>query len=50
MNPFENFLFEDIIRNSIAVIVIFSTLFCILYIIWGGLLLIVSGGNEEKVK
>lgn len=50
MNVFQEFTFEDIIRHAIAIVVIFSALLSILYIIWGGFLLIVSGGAEEKVK
>jgi hypothetical protein len=50
MDIFQEFTFEDIVKNAIAIVVIFSALISIMYVIWWGLLLIVSGGSEEKVK
>ena len=38
------------LQIAIAVVVIASGVLAILYSIWGGFLLITSGGNEEKVK
>lgn len=38
------------IQVAIAIIVLISGLLAVLYSIWGGFLLITSGGNEEKVK
>jgi Type IV secretion system pilin len=50
MNVFDTIEFSDIIRYAIALIVIFAALAAILYTIWGGFLMILSGGAEEKVK
>lgn len=50
MNPFQEFAFEDILRIGIAFVIIFSWIIAVVYSIWGWFLLIMSGGNEEKVK
>ncbi len=50
MNTFSTIDFEDLIRYAIAIVVIFGTLAMVIYSIWGGFLMILSGGNEEKVK
>ena len=42
--------FEDIVRYAIAGIVILSLLLAIGYTIWGGFLIILSAGAEDKVK
>ena len=41
---------EDIIRVGIALVVLVSGLLSVLFIIWGGVMLILSGGKDEKVK
>lgn len=50
MDAFQSFAFEDIIRIWIALVVIAAGLLSISFVIWGGFLMILSGGNEEKVK
>jgi uncharacterized membrane protein len=51
MNPFGvNSSIETVLSISVAVIVLASVLLAVLYSLWGGFLLITSGGNEEKVK
>ncbi len=50
MNVFDTIEFADIIRYGIAMVVIIGALAAILYTVWGGFLMIVSGGTEEKVK
>ncbi len=46
----DNLEFEDIIRYAIASVVILSLLLAIGYTIWGGFLIILSAGAEDKVK
>ena len=41
---------SDIIRVAISLVVLVAGLCAILFIIWGGLMLILSGGKDEKVK
>jgi hypothetical protein len=41
---------SDIIRTGISLIVLVAGLAAILFIIWWGLMLILSGGKDEKVK
>lgn len=41
---------EDIVRVGIALVVLVSGFMAVLFIIWGGVMLIVSGGKDEKVK
>ncbi|MBC7498614.1 hypothetical protein H7170_03135 [Candidatus Gracilibacteria bacterium] len=50
MTVFDTIEFTDLIRYGIALVVILAALAAILYTIWGGFLMIVSGGTEEKVK
>jgi hypothetical protein len=50
MNVFQAFEFETIISVWIALVVIFSGLLSIAFVIWGGFLMILSWGNEEKIK
>jgi hypothetical protein len=50
MDIFRQFAFDDVIRIGIASVVIIATLISMLYIIWWGFLMIVSGWNEEKIK
>ncbi len=50
MTVFDTIEFSELIRYGIALIVIFAALAAILYTIWGGFLMIISGGKEEKVK
>lgn len=41
---------SDIIRVAVSLVVLVAGLCAILFIIWGGLMLILSGGKDEKVK
>jgi Type IV secretion system pilin len=41
---------SDIIRVGISLVVLVAGLCAILFIIWGGLMLILSGWKDEKVK
>ncbi len=41
---------SDILRVGISLIVLVGGICSIFFIIWGGLMLILSGGKEEKVK
>lgn len=51
MNPLNtNVSLVEMLQTGIAVVIILSGLFAVLYSLWGGFLLITSGGNEEKVK
>ncbi len=50
MNAFDTFEIEDLIRYSIAVVFIVAFLIAIIYSLWWWFLMIVSWGNEEKVK
>lgn len=49
-NVFQIYSAEEITRYGIALVFFFSMLLAVGYAIWGGLLMVVSGGNEEKVK
>jgi Type IV secretion system pilin len=50
MTVFDTVAFDDLIRYALAAVVIAAALAAILYTIWGGFLMILSGGQEEKVK
>jgi uncharacterized membrane protein len=41
---------SDIIRVWVSLVVLVAWLCAILFIVWGGLMLILSGGKDEKVK
>lgn len=40
----------DFLLFTIAIIVLFAWIFSILYILWGGVLLILSGWKDDKIK
>lgn len=50
MNVFDAIEFEVMIRYGIAVVVFFSVILALLYMVWWGFLIILSAGSEEKVK
>lgn len=50
MDAFGQYSFEDILRYGIAFVILGAGIIAVMYSIWGGLLLITSGGKEEKVK
>ncbi len=41
---------SDVIRISIALVVLVSGFMAVIFIIWWGVMLILSGGKDEKVK
>lgn len=41
---------SDVVRIAIALVVLVSGFMAVLFIIWGGVMLILSGGKDEKVK
>lgn len=45
-----NYELSDIVRVGIALVVLVSGFLAVLFIIWGGVMLILSGGKDEKVK
>lgn len=47
---FEVYSFEQIVKYGIALVLFLSMVLAVLYAIWGGFLMVVSAGNEEKVK
>lgn len=49
-NVFQVYTFEEVVRYGIALLFFFSMLLAVCYTIWGGFLMVVSGGSEEKVK
>lgn len=42
--------FGDFILLAISLIVLFAGIFSIMYILWGGVLLILSGWKDDKIK
>ncbi|NVP17209.1 hypothetical protein HUU51_00665 [Candidatus Gracilibacteria bacterium] len=46
----DNMEFGDFVLLTISIFVLFAGIFSILFILWGGLLLILSGGKDEKIK
>lgn len=50
LNPAENYAASDLIRTAVALVVLVGWLCSILFIVWGGLMLILSGWKDEKVK
>lgn len=45
-----NMAFGDFILLAISLFVLFAGVFSIVFILWWGLLLILSGGKDEKIK
>ena len=46
----DNMEFWDFVLLTISIFVLFAWIFSILFILWWGLLLILSGGKDEKIK
>ncbi len=46
----DSYELNTIIRVAIALVVLVSGMLAVLFIIWGGVKLILSGGKDEKVK
>lgn len=49
-DPFQIFALEDVVRIGIALIILFAGILSVIFVIWGGFLMILSGWNEEKIK
>jgi hypothetical protein len=50
LDPSGSYTPADIIRVGVSLVVLVAGLCSILFIVWGGLMLILSGGKDEKVK
>ncbi|EKE29501.1 MAG: hypothetical protein ACD_2C00161G0006 [uncultured bacterium (gcode 4)] len=50
IDPSKAYAIEDIIRVAIALVVLFSWMLAVFFIIWGWVMLILSGWKEEKTK
>lgn len=50
MNVFDTYSFEQIVRTSIAVIFLAAMFLSVAFMLWGGFLMVISGGDEERVK
>lgn len=50
IDPSGNYSAADIIRVWVSLVVLVAGLCSILFIVWGWLMLILSGGKDEKVK
>ncbi len=49
-DPSQAYELSDLIRVAVAVVVLGSGALSVLFIIWGGVMLILSGGKDDKVK
>jgi hypothetical protein len=50
IDPNQVYQLDDIIRVGIALVVLISGFLSVIFILWGGVMLILSGGKDEKVK
>ena len=50
IDPGQAYALDDIIRVGIALVVLVSGFLSVIFILWGGVMLILSGGKDEKVK
>ncbi|MDD5377349.1 MAG: hypothetical protein PHH16_04520 [Candidatus Gracilibacteria bacterium] len=50
IDPNQVYELDDIIRVGIALVVLISGFLSVIFILWGGVMLILSGGKDEKVK
>lgn len=50
IDPNQTYQINDIIRVGIALVVLVSGFLSVIFILWGGMMLILSGGKDEKVK
>ncbi|MDD2515822.1 MAG: hypothetical protein PHF26_01255 [Candidatus Gracilibacteria bacterium] len=50
LDPNEAYEISDLIRMIIALIILFSGILSVFFIIWGGVMIILSGGKDDKVK
>lgn len=49
-NVFQTYDPQTIVRYGIALTIFLASLLAVLYVVWGGMLLVVSGGDDGKVK
>lgn len=50
LDPASSYTASDLIKTGVALVVLVGGLCSVLFIVWGGLMLILSGGKDEKVK
>ena len=50
IDPTKAYQMDDIIRVAIALVVLFSWMLAVFFVIWWGVMLILSGWKEEKTK
>ena len=50
INPMQSYQITDIVRIIVSLVILFSGVLSVLFIIWGGVMLILSGGKDDKVK
>ncbi|EKD29258.1 MAG: hypothetical protein ACD_78C00463G0005 [uncultured bacterium (gcode 4)] len=50
IDPNQVYQLDDIIRVGIALVVLISGFLSVIFILWWGMMLILSGGKDEKVK
>lgn len=50
IDPNQAYEIKDVIRVGISLLVLVSGFLCVIFVIWGGVMLILSGGKDEKVK
>lgn len=49
-NVSSNYSTGDMVSTGVAIIVLVAVICAVLFIVWGGVMLILSGGKDEKVK
>ena len=47
---FATYSFEQIVKYGIATVVFISMILAVAYAVWGGFLMVVSAGDEQKVQ
>lgn len=50
MNVFDTYSLEQIIRTTIASVFLIAMLASVAFMVWWGLLMVISGGDEDRVK
>lgn len=50
LDPSAAYDIRDVIQVVVALVVLASGFLCVIFVIWGGVMLILSGGKDEKVK
>lgn len=49
-NVSTNYSAGNMITTGVAIVVLVAIICAVLFIVWGGVMLILSGGKDEKVK